>query len=101
MAVAAQPTRPTQKAAVRTPTPCVLEQRVARVAVKLATLELMELGVVSALIITARVCVRMSVSIPQWSMVWTQKVRPFPWQFTPDSFFGPSYQLGPGYIRLA
>ena len=33
-----------------------LQQRVARVAVKLATLELMELGVVSALIITARVC---------------------------------------------
>ena len=35
-----------------------LQQRVARVAVKLATLEPMELGVVSALIITARVCVR-------------------------------------------
>ena len=55
-----------------------LQQRVARVAVKLATLEPMELGVVSALIITARVCVRLSVSVPQWSMVWTQKVRPFP-----------------------
>ena len=78
MAVAAQPTRPTQKAPVRTPMPSALQQRVARVAVKLATLELMELGVVSALIITARVCVRLSVSVRQWSMVWTQKVRPFP-----------------------
>ena len=55
-----------------------LQQRVARVAVKLATLEPMELGVVSALIITARVCVRLSVSVRQWSMVWTQKVRPIP-----------------------
>ena len=55
-----------------------LQQRVARVAVKLDTLELMELGVVSALIITACVCVRLSVSVSQWSMVWTQKVRPFP-----------------------
>ena len=35
-----------------------LQQRVARVAVKLATLERMELGVVSALIITARTPVR-------------------------------------------
>ena len=55
-----------------------LQQRVARVAVKLDTLERMELGVVSAWIITARVCVRLSVSVRQWSMVWTQKVRPFP-----------------------
>ena len=55
-----------------------LQQRVARVAVKLDTLERMELGVVSALIITARVFVRLSVSVRQWSMVWTQKVRPFP-----------------------
>ena len=55
-----------------------LQQRVARVAVKVDTLELMELGVVSALIITACVCVRLSVSVSQWSMVWTQKVRPFP-----------------------
>ena len=50
LAVTAQPTRPTQKAPVRTPMPCVLQQRVARVAVKLATLEPMEPGVVSALI---------------------------------------------------
>ena len=55
-----------------------LQQRVARVAVKLATLEPMELGVVSALLITAPVCVRLSVSVAQWSMVWTQKVRPIP-----------------------
>ena len=46
-----------------------LQQRVARVAVKVATLEPMELGVVSALLITARVCVRLSVSVPQWRVV--------------------------------
>ena len=78
MAVAAQPTRPTHKAPVRTPMHSALQQRVARVAVKLATLEPMELGVVSALLITARVCVRLSVSVPQWSVVWTLKVRPIP-----------------------
>ena len=55
-----------------------LQQREARVTAKLATLEPMELGVVSALLITARVCVRLSVSVPQWRVVSTQKVRPFP-----------------------
>ena len=69
MAVAAQPTRPTQKAPVRTPMPSALQQRVARVAVKLATLELMELGVVSALIITARVCVSVCLCL-SGSGVW-------------------------------
>ena len=45
-----------------------LQQRVARVAVKLATLERMELGVVSALIITACVCVCLSVSAVEYGV---------------------------------
>ena len=75
LAVAVQQLLPTPKEPVRTPTPCVLQQRVARVAVKMVTLEPKGLDVVSVLqqlvcvcvcvcvCARARVCVCVSVSL--------------------------------------